>query len=293
MVTGRRWRPAAFHTLVLNDPNLAPLARELVWATFTDANTTDESAEDAAWAAAAAGTNATNTTARIAAPPKTTAPARPTREATAASIRATVRTTAARPGGTPRTNAANSEIVVAAGSFRVEAGSGELADVRGECFELRENALVGVAHPLHLGESLRRWRRVFGELGVRQPFEQLHREVHRFTAAEAKADRLRRFENRRIPTGRLYTMQRQGWELGHDAISLPVGVRRRVRVGLDPGIRGGYRYEAEEQRIVAVTIEGGEFGALDAVTASELLRQLARPAALAPARRPKNDPAPS
>ncbi|WP_084535163.1 DUF4132 domain-containing protein [Nocardia yamanashiensis] len=270
MVTGRRWRPTAFHTLVLNDPNLAALARELVWATFTDTNTTDESAEGAAWAAAAAGTNAT-----------------------AASTGATVRTTAARPGGTPRTNAANSDIVVAAGSFRVEDGSGELVDVRAECFELREDALVGVAHPLHLGESLRRWRRVFGGLGVRQPFEQLHREVHRFTAAEAKADRLRRFENRRIPTGRLYTMQRQGWELGHDAISLPVGVRRRVRVGLDPGIRGGYRYEAEEQRIVAVTIEGGEFGALDAVTASELLRQLARPAALAPARRPKNDPAPS
>ncbi len=231
MVTGRRWRPAPFRALIVDDAELGVIARQLVWAIFA--------AGDASNAAG---------------PEK--------------------------PAGT------------VLGAFRVHTG-GELTDASGGSIELPEEALVGVAHPLHLGDSLRRWRRAFAERATSQPFEQLHRAVHRLTAKEATADRLRRFDNQSIPTGRLYTMQRQGWELTNDEISLPVGVRRRVRVALDPGLQGGYRYEAEEQRIVSVTIEGGTFGAIDEVTASEMLRQLARPAASAPARRPKNDPAPS
>ncbi|MBL1074806.1 DUF4132 domain-containing protein [Nocardia sp. 2] len=160
-------------------------------------------------------------------------------------------------------------------AFRID-DDGSLADVEDNRFELSEDALVGIAHPLHLGEDLDRWRVLFADYELLQPFEQLDRGVYRFTAEEAASDQLSRFENRVAPTGRLYGLRQHGWELSYGDVSLPVGVLRRVRVNLDPGIQGGYRYEAERQRIVSVRINGGRFDAFDAVAASELLRQLER-----------------
>ncbi|GAB4588236.1 DUF4132 domain-containing protein [Nocardia sp. IFM 10818] len=164
------------------------------------------------------------------------------------------------------------------GSFRVD-NDGTLADAADEPFELPGDALVGVAHPLHLGDAVARWREVFADYELLQPFEQLDRAVYRLTPAEAASDELSRFADRMVPTRRLYGLRQRGWELSHGDISRPFGVLMRVRITLDPGLRGGYRYEAEEQRIVAVRINSSRFGVLDALAASELLRQLERLAA--------------
>ncbi|MFF2556456.1 DUF4132 domain-containing protein [Nocardia sp. NPDC058058] len=164
------------------------------------------------------------------------------------------------------------------GSFRVDQ-DGTLADIDDERLELPADAHVGIAHPLHLGDDLERWREVFTDYELLQPFEQLERPVYRFTPQEAASNELPRFVDRRVPTGKLYGLRQRGWELGYSALSRRFGVNRQVIVSVSPGIQGGYSYEAEEQVIVSVQCGGGEFGELDALTASELLRQLERLAA--------------
>ncbi|WP_067535353.1 DUF4132 domain-containing protein [Nocardia crassostreae] len=205
MLDGRRWRASAHRALLIADPALGPLVRQLVWAVF-----------DADGAVT--------------------------------------------------------------GAFRVDA-DGSLADAADQAFTLPEEALTGVAHPLHLGDAVERWREVFADYELLQPFEQLERGVYRFTDAEAAADELPCFADRTVPTRRLYGLRQRGWELSYGDISRPFGVLTRVRITLDPGFRGGYRYEAEEQRIVSVRINSSRFGVLDAIAASELLRQLERLAA--------------
>ncbi|MEU0539720.1 DUF4132 domain-containing protein [Nocardia sp. NPDC005978] len=165
-----------------------------------------------------------------------------------------------------------------AGAFRVDQDH-SLADVDDEPYELAEDALLGIAHPLHLGDSLPRWREQFRDYELLQPFEQLDRDVHGFTPEEAAGETLDRFADRRIITGRIYGLRKYGWVVSHDGIYRRFGTFRVVRVALSPGIQGGYSYEAEEQRVVSVRLTGGTFGAFDPVTASELLRQLERLAA--------------
>ncbi|WP_067566481.1 DUF4132 domain-containing protein [Nocardia acidivorans] len=164
------------------------------------------------------------------------------------------------------------------GSFRVDQ-DGTLADVEDERLELPDDALVGIAHPLHLGTELERWREVFADDELPQPFEQLERRVYGFTPAEAASNVLPRFEDRKLPTGKLYGLRQRGWELGYDALYRRVSARHQVIVTVSPGIHGGYSYEADEQVIVSVSCEGGDFGELDALAASEILRQLERLAA--------------
>ncbi|MGX1811897.1 DUF4132 domain-containing protein [Nocardia sp. NPDC055321] len=164
------------------------------------------------------------------------------------------------------------------GAFRVDQDR-SLADVDDEPYALAEDALVGIAHPLHLGESLPRWREQFRDYELLQPFEQLERGVYGFTPEEAAGETLDRFADRRIATGRVYGLRKYGWVVSHDGIYRKFGTFRVVRVALSPGIQGGYSYEAEEQRLTSVRLTGGTFGAFDPVTASELLRQLERLAA--------------
>lgn len=160
------------------------------------------------------------------------------------------------------------------GSFRIDA-DGSYADVEDEPFEVPDDALVGVAHPLHLAGTLEAWRGVFADYELLQPFEQLERDIHTFTPEEAASDHLARFDNRTISTGRAYGLRNRGWELDYS-----YGTRRfgshTVTLRLDAGIRGGYYRDPEEQHILEVRMTSGSFGALDPVAASELLRQLER-----------------
>lgn len=159
------------------------------------------------------------------------------------------------------------------GSFRVEL-DGSVVDAADRPVELPEDALVGVAHPLHLGPALDSWRDSFVRNGLRQPFEQLERAVYRWTPDEADSDRLPRFAGRRVATRRVFALQQFGWEIAPDRVLRRFGPNRVVTLAVDPGIEGGYRYQPEEQHIRGVELRGGRFGDFDPVAASELLRQL-------------------
>ncbi|MEU6582260.1 DUF4132 domain-containing protein [Nocardia sp. NPDC046763] len=164
------------------------------------------------------------------------------------------------------------------GTFRIDT-EGVLRAVNDGSVELPRETLVGVAHPLHLAEYLEAWRNSFAGNRLRQPFEQLDRRTYALTSEEAEADRLSRFTDRQVRTDRVFGLQHLGWEVSGVLLYRRFGPSREVAVTLDPGLEGGYRYEPELQRVLAVELRGGTFGSFDAVTASELIRQLERLAA--------------
>ncbi|QLY29468.1 DUF4132 domain-containing protein [Nocardia huaxiensis] len=158
-----------------------------------------------------------------------------------------------------------------------------------------ETAIVGIAHPVHLGDDLASWGEIFADYEVLQPFPQLQREILAFTPEERVTDALARFENQAAATGRLLGLTQRGWRFfdnlgGYWAgLSKDVGGGRLVVVEVDGGLdtdRGGDRSEQQfTVRLRGSTVPTGRsahdpgdpvFGDLDSITASELLRDLSR-----------------
>ncbi|MEU1205742.1 DUF4132 domain-containing protein [Nocardia sp. NPDC005825] len=164
------------------------------------------------------------------------------------------------------------------GAFRVDE-EGVPRTVEGEPVELADQALVGVAHPIQLGATLAAWRDLFDDNRLRQPFEQLERPINLLTTEDAESNRLSRFSDRSIRTDRVFGLQQLGWQVSREVLTRRFGPVREVIVTLDPGLEGGFRDEPELQRVLSVELRGGTFDSLDAVTASELIRQLERLAA--------------
>ncbi|ACU69533.1 WGR domain-containing protein [Catenulispora acidiphila DSM 44928] len=181
------------------------------------------------------------------------------------------------------------------GTFRV-AEDASYADVADDPYTLPDDALIGVAHPVDLGEDLPRWSELFADYEILQPFRQLGRPVLAFTAEESELRLLTRFAGVRTPAGKVLGLERRGWKRsdpadggwqGYLLRELPDG--RTAVVELEPGFGAGWAGEAEDQLLSGVWIstdtnrytgywrrgEGGELlASLDPVTASEILNDL-------------------
>jgi hypothetical protein len=175
-------------------------------------------------------------------------------------------------------------------AFRV-AEDGTLADVHDEEYVLPQDARVTLPHPVLLGEeTLAAWASVFADYEILQPFPQLGRPVHELADDERDTGRLARFEGRTVHFGRLMGMTSRGWELGgketggfRRQVNLITPDDRHVMVAFEPGIRVIDPEEFAEQKIERVMLMTGRysgrehpFGALDPVTASEMLAELTR-----------------
>ncbi|AXB47462.1 hypothetical protein A4R43_37555 [Amycolatopsis albispora] len=177
-------------------------------------------------------------------------------------------------------------------AFRI-AEDRTFADVGDNPLRLDERDTIRIAHPLHLGETVAAWAEVFADYEILQPFRQLGREVHKLTADERANNRLERFAGHTVPSGRLFGLGRSGWERSaaqengmQPWLFRRAGTRHSVVIGLDPGIAVGVLDEFPAQRITAVWLDdqspgdpcepgtGPCFGALDPVTASEVLAEL-------------------
>ena len=170
------------------------------------------------------------------------------------------------------------------------------ADVSDDELLLADDAVVGIVHPLHLGESgVSAWSGVFADYEILQPFEQLGRTVYALTDEEKASSTLSRFDGAEAEIGKVLGLERRGWRRGvpQDAgiqgwISRPLAEGGSVTVDLDPGIAVGHVTEfGGAQRFRAVFLsayDGGEdywhardypaLGRLDALAASEILRDL-------------------
>jgi hypothetical protein len=180
-----------------------------------------------------------------------------------------------------------------AGALRV-AEDRSFSDVNDDNTTLADDATVGVAHPLHLGETLADWVEAFADYEILQPFPQLSRETFALTAAEATSARLTRFEGLTVPTGRVIGLERKGWrrEAPQDGgvqgrIELGLGARQQVVIELDPGIAVGALEIFPEQKLETIRLDDGTssrwsnntkghlpLGRLDPVAASEIIRDL-------------------
>ena len=177
-------------------------------------------------------------------------------------------------------------------AFRV-AEDRTLADRDDAELVVPDDALVGIAHPLHLGADLGTWTELFADYEVLQPFPQLGREVLRLTDDERRAVALTRFAGRPVETKRVYGLAARGWERAEvedggvqGRLEKPLPGDRVGVVDLDPGIAVGMPDEWPEQRFTRVRVvasgddrwsaPGLPLGELDDITASELLRDLSR-----------------
>lgn len=157
------------------------------------------------------------------------------------------------------------------GTLRV-AEDRTFADAGDDPLTLPGEAVVGVAHPLELGEEERAaWAEVFADYEILQPFPQLGRETY-----EPDETLLDEIHAAKVPTGKVIGLERRGWRRGapQDAgiqlwIERDVPGGGMVTIGLMPGIAIGYLDFADEQTLVGVGVDG-----LDPITASEILRDL-------------------
>ncbi|NDU72997.1 DUF4132 domain-containing protein [Actinomadura sp. DSM 109109] len=169
------------------------------------------------------------------------------------------------------------------------------SDAGDDTVALPDDAAVGIAHPVHLGETLPAWVQVFADYEILQPFPQLGREVHALTGEEKAADRLARFEGVTVPVGNVLRLERRGWyrgpvdsDGGIPCLVRPAGAGRYVVVTLATGLYAGSVAASGDQTFEAVWVgadpapdhfsrgasEPHSFGCLDAVTASEVLADL-------------------
>lgn len=177
------------------------------------------------------------------------------------------------------------------GALRV-AEDRTFADIDDEPVSLPDDAEVGVAHPLHLGDTVAGWGEVFADYEILQSFSQLGREVHTPTETELAAHRLTRFEGITVHVGKLLGLERRGW---HRTAPEDAGIQGWIErelpggggvvIGLDPGIVVGIVDEFVDQKLDEIWVRRaqdsywgnervGSFGDLDAVTRSEIIRDL-------------------
>lgn len=181
-------------------------------------------------------------------------------------------------------------------AFRV-AEDRTLATVADEPYLLPQDAVVRIAHPLHLGDELGAWAELFADYEILQPFEQLGRDVYAPTEQERGEGRLTRFEGAgNVPLGKILGLVAQGWER---ATPMNAGVESNISrkleenlyivLDLKPGIAVGIPHELGPQTLSGVYLskrptdlpraphDGGvPLGTLDPIAASELLRDLTR-----------------
>ncbi|MEN3540302.1 DUF4132 domain-containing protein [Microbispora sp. ZYX-F-249] len=156
------------------------------------------------------------------------------------------------------------------GALRV-AEDRSFADVEDDTLTLPDDAVVGVAHPLELGEDLAAWAEVFADYEILQPFPQLGRETY-----GPDETLLAEIHSAKIPTVKIIGLERRGWRRGYpqDAglqfwIERDVPGGQIITIGISPGIAIGHLDFADEQTLEGIALDG-----LDPVTVSEILRDL-------------------
>lgn len=177
-------------------------------------------------------------------------------------------------------------------TFRV-AEDHTFADIADEPFDLGDEAMVGLCHPLTLGEEGRRaWSSMLTDYEICQPFQQLARETYALTDHESGQPSLDRFTGLTIRTGRLLSLEKRGWCRGaprggrvQSTLERPIGDGKTLMIDLDPGIIVGVAGQFPQQRLTHIWINGQSEGgwmtrsdlpldAVDPIMGSEILRDL-------------------
>ncbi|MEU0540241.1 DUF4132 domain-containing protein [Nocardia sp. NPDC005978] len=165
-------------------------------------------------------------------------------------------------------------------AFRIDV-DGTLADLDDNRIDLADDVSVGIAHPLHLGESTKRWAETFADYNLVQPFPQLERTSFAPGSPESAAG-VDPYRDLVVPTGKLLGLNRFGWAKGYGENgsttrfirTVPGGSARAV-LYISPGIDGRNPMGVAEQTIAALRLPDDlDLSDLGPIAASELLREL-------------------
>ncbi|SDD66120.1 DUF4132 domain-containing protein [Glycomyces harbinensis] len=180
--------------------------------------------------------------------------------------------------------------------FRI-AEDGSYSDAADDAFTLPENAVVRLAHPIHMEpKEVDAWAEVLADYEILQPFDQLARPVMAFTEDELATGHLTRFEDKQVEVGRLLGLTKRGWRRAapedggvEPGIHYPLPSGGYVTIALSPGIWVGMIAENPVQKLESVHIGHSEVywydrsretqrmpEGIDPLTASEILVALER-----------------
>jgi predicted DNA-binding WGR domain protein len=160
------------------------------------------------------------------------------------------------------------------------------ADANDDLLSLLDTAEVGLVHALEVPPSdAAAFGQIFADYEILQPFAQIGREVYHLTDEERAATTLTRFVGRKVVTGSLVGLDGRGWrrddltgESGRFAdILRPLADGVRARLSFSPGAWIGDVKSEPVQTLEAIDLEGrANWGEIDAILASEVLRDVAR-----------------
>jgi hypothetical protein len=158
-------------------------------------------------------------------------------------------------------------------SFRI-AEDGSFANALDAPTDVPSSLTIGIVHPLALGrEAVGRWGDILGDYQIVQPFPQLARETFAIEPAETSKTALDRFAGVPVQGARFYALRHRGWEFVDYDIGKRLSGGRSATLATQPGL-GFLAMKPDDQTLGALTLMGGTFGELDAVEASELVRDV-------------------
>ncbi|MCB9530154.1 MAG: DUF4132 domain-containing protein, partial [Myxococcales bacterium] len=162
------------------------------------------------------------------------------------------------------------------GYFRVSE-DGTLATSADDAFELPPNAFVRLMHPARdPADELQRFGELFGDYGIIQPFEQLSRPVVAAEATETGKES-KRYQHRKVPSKRMFSLEKRGWTRTIMGQSSKVLGDATATLHYSPGIDGSPdAWQADEQDLGLLKLDGITFEELDVVVRSELLYDVER-----------------
>jgi predicted DNA-binding WGR domain protein len=181
------------------------------------------------------------------------------------------------------------------GCFRVSE-DGQYTTAGDDPFDLPggEQYKVGLPHALELpADQAADFGQLLADYELLQPFAQLGRDTYTLSDQERAADKLLRWKDVKVATGKVLGLSNIGWRRGAAqdggcicTYDKAADGKRTLELELDPGIFVGMIDENPEQTLGEITLGIGyrwgananlsTFGTLDPIEASELIRDMER-----------------
>jgi hypothetical protein len=114
-----------------------------------------------------------------------------------------------------------------------------LADINDKTVTIDDDAIVGLPHPWHLGDTRTEWSALFADYEIIQPFPQLSRELQGLPEGTADAPELTSYANTKVLDGRTYALVHKGWDHTNEHTTL---LREWQRSGRTVELQLGHTY---------------------------------------------------
>lgn len=165
----------------------------------------------------------------------------------------------------------------ASGSTLRLAEDGSFADLEDRALTVDAASKLRVVHPLDLAErDEERWRLLFAEYEIIQPFEQLGRSTFRVADRSSKsvAEQLRSFAGRELTRAARFVLESSGWSESFHYTTL--SFTRTIRANRATVVLDLPAPDALPSSVAECTFGAAEGAEVDAIALSEVLRDLGR-----------------